>query len=112
MNKEYKRSILKFLLSKKEEQPILFREIIDKEMLKIIDFHNSLDEFGYLTEDLNDEIYYSKLKELDNQTRVLKEQIISQSNGTKHNSALSIMERKIYIVTLQIEIGVYKLYKK
>jgi hypothetical protein len=60
---------------------------------------------------LNEMIYESKLKEIKRQTEVLKEQMIAQANGTKYFSTISIIERKLYIVELQIDVGVHNLLK-
>jgi hypothetical protein len=35
--------------------------------------------------------------------------MIAYKNGIKHNSLLSVIERKLYIIELQIDIGVYSL---
>jgi hypothetical protein len=109
--KERKRTLLTFLLGKPEEQPTLFRQIINKELIKMKEFINSIkdSELYENTSQLNDEIYNSKLKEIENQTKILKEQMTAQSNGIKHPSFISIIDRKLYIIELQLDIGVYNL---
>ena len=67
-------------------------------------------ELGKYSKILNEDIYNSKLKEIKIQTDVLKEQIIAQEKGIKHNSIVSVIERKLYIIDLQLDVGVYNLY--
>jgi hypothetical protein len=54
-------------------------------------------------------IYEGKLKGVEEQTKVLKEQIEAQANGTKHPSHISIIDRKLFILEMQLDIGVYNL---
>ncbi len=111
-NQERKRELLTFLLASKEKQSDLFRKIIYKDLDKFKEFMDNLDnsELNEYSKILNEDIYNSKLKEIKIQTDVLKEQIIAQEKGIKYNSIVSIMERKLYIIDLQLDVGVYNLY--
>ncbi len=111
-NQERKRDLLTFLLGSKENQQALFRKIIYKDLDKFKEFMDNLDnsELNEYSKILNEDIYNSKLKEIKIQTDVLKEQIIAQEKGIKYNSIVSIMERKLYIIDLQLDVGVYNLY--
>jgi hypothetical protein len=111
-NPERKHELLTFLLASKENQSDLFRKIIYKDLDKFKEFMEDLDksELGKYSKILNEDIYNSKLKEIKIQTDVLKEQIIAQEKGIKHNSIVSIIERKLYIIDLQLDVGVYNLY--
>jgi hypothetical protein len=60
-----------------------------------------------MTDKLNENIHKSKLKDIECQTNILKEQMIAYSNNIKHPSHISIIERKLYIVELQIDVGIY-----
>ena len=105
-----KRTLLKFLLGTPEEQTILFKKIIYEELDKRKEFFNTQNmDFKEYTDQLNDMLYESKLKEVTRQTTVLKEQMIAYANKEKYPSIISIIERKLYIVELQIDIGVYNL---
>ncbi len=107
-----KKMLFKFLLGTPEEQPVLFRKIIYDELDKRKEFFNSQNmDFKEYTEQLNDMLYESKLEAVKQQTKVLKEQMIAFANKEKHWSIMSIIERKLYIVELQIDIGVYNLIK-
>lgn len=111
--KERKRTLLKFLLGNPKEQSILFNQIINNELIKYTKFMTeSNNEFDDYNKHLNKIIYNSKIKEINFQTTVLKEQIKAQHLGIKHPSILSIIERKLYIAELQIYIGVYNLLKQ
>ena len=112
-NKMRKHEILSFLFAKPEIQSELFRRIINKDLIRMKELKGiPIDSNLQLcTEFINDEIYNSKLKEIERQTTILKEQMIAQSNGVKHRSILSIIERKLYIIELQLDIGVYNLLK-
>ncbi len=109
---ERKRELLTFLLGSKENQSDLFRKIIYKDLDKLKEFMNNLSksELGEYSKILNEDIYNSKLKEINTQTAVLKEQILAQEKGIKHNSIVSIIERKLYIIELQIDIGIYNIF--
>ncbi len=107
--KDRKRTLLKFLLGKPHEQPKLFRQIINDELLKRKAFYDNINESDL---QINKTIINSKLKEIDVQTKILKEQILAQTKNEKHNSIVSIIERKLYIVELQIDIGVNNLLKQ
>ena len=112
-NKMRKHEILSFLFAKPEIQSELFRRIINKDLIRMKELKGiPIDSNLQLcTEFINDEIYNSKLKEIERQTTILKEQMIAHSNGVKHRSILSIIERKLYIIELQLDIGVYNLLK-
>ncbi len=110
--KERKRTLLTFLFAKPEEQSKLFKQIVYKELIKMKEFYEIASKDTELydyTKQLNEEIYNSKLKGIETQTNVLKEQMLAQSNGTKHSSLISILDRKLYIIELQIDIGVYNI---
>ena len=111
-NNERKRELLTFLLGSKETQSELFSKIIYKDLDKFKEFMDDLDksEFGEYSKILNEDIYNSKLKEIKTQTNALKEQMIAQANGIKYNSVVSVIERKLYIIELQIDVGIYNLY--
>jgi hypothetical protein len=109
---ERKKTLLKFIFGSAEEQPILFRKIINYELIKYKEFMDKMPDDQDLkdkTAQINEMIYISKLKEINSQTEVLKKQMLAQTNGTKHPSLLSIIERKLYIVELQLDIGIYNL---
>lgn len=112
--KEYKKKILKFLFANPEEQSILFRELIDSELNRkkknIEESVSSKDPIlKEMTDKLNENIHKSKLKDIECQTNILKEQMIAYSNNIKHPSHISIIERKLFIVELQIDVGIYNL---
>uniref|UniRef100_A0A6C0HUU6 Uncharacterized protein n=1 Tax=viral metagenome TaxID=1070528 RepID=A0A6C0HUU6_9ZZZZ len=111
-NYERKRELLTFLLGSKETQSELFSKIIYKDLDKFKEFMDDLDksELGEYSKILNEDIYNSKLKEIKTQTNALKEQMIAQANGIKYNSVVSVIERKLYIIELQIDVGIYNLY--
>ncbi len=112
--KSRKRELLTFLFSSADKQSDLFRKIINKALVerkRFIDKYPQNDELKEYDIQLNDMIYESKLKEIKRQTDTLKEQMIAQANGTKYPSVISIIERKLYIVELQIDIGVHNLLK-
>jgi hypothetical protein len=111
-NHERKRELLTFLLGSKETQSELFSKIIYKDLDKFKEFMDDLDksELGEYSKILNEDIYNSKLKEIKTQTDTLKEQMIAQANGIKYNSVVSVIERKLYIIELQIDVGIYNLY--
>ncbi len=111
INKERKRTLLTFLLGKPEEQPALFRQIINKELVKMKEFMDEVkkSELYDYTLQINEDLYNSKLKEIEFQTKILKEQILAQSKGVKHSSYISVIDRKLYIIELQLDIGVYNL---
>ena len=100
---ERKRKLLTFLLSSKEEQPILFRDIINDELKKQKEYYDEK------LEGFNKMIYESKIDAVKYHTNILFEQMLANSNGKKYNSTLSIIERKLYIVELQLDIGIYNL---
>ncbi len=109
--KNRKRTLLKFLLGKPDEQPILFRQIINYELIKHKQIQDEASEFKDYNDELKEQIYNSKLKEVERQTNILKAHILAQSNNEKYKSVISIIERKLYIVEMQIDIGVYNLMK-
>ena len=108
--KEYKKGILRFLFANADEQPILFRQLIYKQLIDRKEFLATANpELNYITNRLNEDIFNSKIREINFQTDILKKQMVNQKNGIKQTGLLSIIERKIYIAELQIEIGVYNL---
>jgi hypothetical protein len=109
---ERKRELLTFLFAKKEDQPTLFRAIINKkliEMKKFMDSRSKDEELQKYNKQFDYMIYQQKLKEIEIQTKVLKEQIEAYANGIKHPSLMSIIERKLFIVEIQLDVGVYNL---
>jgi hypothetical protein len=107
-----KRTLLKFILGKPEEQSALFYNIIYNELDKYKEyFNNQNPELKEYTEQFNNMLYESKLKEVEQQTRILKAHMIAQANKEKYPSVIPIIERKLYIVELQIDIGIYNLLK-
>ncbi len=112
-NKMRKREILTFLFSKPEQQSDLFQKIINKDLVKMKKLTEKSDDpnLQICTDFLNEEIYNSKLAEIKRQTDVLKDQMVAHANGKKHPSLLSIIERKLFIIELQLDIGVYNLLK-
>ncbi len=109
---EHKRSLIAFLIGNPKQQPELFRKIINKELQKMKEYINEVskdEENSVKNKILRDAIYISKVKEIHFQTEMLKEQIIAQEKGIKHPSIISILDRKLYIVNLQLDVGVYNL---
>jgi hypothetical protein len=114
MNTNYnrKKTLLKFLLGNQQEQPALFQAIIYNELEKRKKFMNELNpEYNKHNDELSEIIYTSKLKEVERQTKILKEQILASTVNQKYKSYVSIIERKLYIVEMQIDIGVYNILK-
>ncbi len=108
--KEYKKGILRFLFANADEQPILFRQLLYKQLIDRKEFlATAKPELNYITDRLNEDIFNSKIREINFQTEILKKQMINQKNGIKQTSLISIIERKIYIAELQIDIGIYNL---
>lgn len=113
--KQRKKDILTFLFAKPGEQPKLFREIIDKELNKATNYINNRskdEELMKYNKILDEMIFESKIKEINSQTKVLKEQIIAQQKGVKNPSCISIIERKLAIIEMQLDVGVYNLLNK
>ncbi len=113
--KSRKKELLTFLLAKQVEQPKLFREIINKELNKIkkyIEERSKDEKLINYNKILDKMIYESKLKEINSQTKVLKEQIIAQEKGITYPSCISIIERKLAIIEMQLDIGIYNLVNK
>jgi hypothetical protein len=112
-SKNRKRTLLKFLLGTPTEQPILFRQIINHELLKHKDYINNNSDlnsnYKEYNEQLREMIYNSKLKEVERHTKILREQMTAQAKNEKYPSIISIIERKLYIVELQIDIGIYNI---
>ncbi len=107
-----KKELLTFLFASAKEHPKLFRSIINKELVKLkeyMEIYSEDEQLKIYNNQINETIYQSKLKEINNQTKVLKEQITAQVNGTKYPSILSIIERKMFIIEMQLDIGVYNL---
>jgi hypothetical protein len=114
-NKERKRELLTFLFAKPKEQSTLFHAIINKELVKMKEFMDSRskdEELQKYNKQLDYMIYESKVEGVKQQTKVLKEQIEAQANGTKHPSHISIIDRKLFIFEMQLDIGVYNLLNK
>ncbi len=111
-NTERKKELLTFLFAKPEEKSQLFRSIINKDFMKMKEYMNTYledEELKKYNNELNKMIFESKLKGIDIQTKVLKEQMMCQKNGTKHPSILSIIDRKLVIIEMQLDIHVYNL---
>ena len=110
-NKQRKREIVTFLFAKPEDQSKLFQQIINKDLLRMkqLTIPSSDTNLQVCTKFINEEIYQSKLKEIKRQTDMLKDQMIAHVNGVKHPSILSIIERKLFIIELQLDVGVYNL---
>ena len=109
---ERKRELLTFLFAKPKDQSVLFHAIINKELVKMKEFIDSRskdEELQKYNKQLDYMIYEGKLKGIEAQTKVLKEQMKAYANGTKHPSMISIIERKLFIVEMQLDIGVYNL---
>lgn len=105
-----KKNLLKFLLGKPEEQSSLFRQIINSELLKRKQYmQDQTPEFIQYNVKLNEDIYNCKLKEIERHTKILKEQMLAYANNEKYPSIISIIERKLYIVEMQIDIGIHNL---
>ena len=104
-NNERKRKLLTFILASKEQQPILFREIIDDELKKQKEWYDEKLESFYKM------IYDSKIEAVKSHTKILFEQMLANKNGEKYNSTLSVIDRKLYIVELQLDIGIYHLLR-
>ncbi len=104
--KERKRTLLKFLLAKQQEQPRLFRQIINNDLIRTKEYMEGASEETIL---INEHIYNSKLKEIKIQTDILKDQIEAHAKGIKHSSIISIIDRKLYIIEMQLDVGVYNL---
>lgn len=107
-----KKELLTFLFAKPKDQPKLFRQIINKELIRMKEHMDTRPKDELLQQynkQLDEMIYQSKIKGIDQQTHVLKEQMIAYNNGTKHPSHISIIERKLFIVEMQLDVGVYNL---
>ena len=79
-------------------------------MAKRKEFFKDLNpEFNEHNDELNEMIYNSKLKEVERQTKILKEQIIANTMNKKYPSLVSVIERKLYIVEMQIDIGIHNI---
>ncbi len=111
-HKQRKKELLTFLFAKPDEQTILFRQIINKELIKMKEHMDSRSKDELLQQynkELDKMIYEGKLKGIEQQTKVLMEQMIATSNGVKHPSHISIIERKLFIIEMQLDVGVYNL---
>ncbi len=112
IHNERKKELLTFLLAKPSDQPRLFRNIIDKELKNKIKFLKDSQEdeqTKHYNKMIEDMIYESKVKGIEQQTKVLKEQIIAYKNGIKLPYLVSIIERKLNIVEMQLDVGVYNI---
>jgi len=115
-NQERKKELLTFLVGNNDKQSELFRKIIYKDLdkfKKFMDDASKSDMFEY-TKYLNEDIYNSKMKEIKIQTAALKEQLIAEAEarkkGEKCKSLFKSIDRKLYIIELQIDVGIYNLY--
>jgi hypothetical protein len=109
-NTDRKRELLTFLFAKPKDQPALFNAIINKELVKMKEYmeeRSNNDEFKIYNTQLDNIIYEGKLKGVEEQTKILKEQMEARINGTKHPSLISIIDRKLFIFEMQLDIGVY-----
>ncbi len=107
-----KRELLTFLFAKPHEQPDLFRIIINKELIRRkehLEQRPQDEELKKYNKILDEIIYEGKLKGIEQQTKILKEQMIATSNGIKHPSIISIIERKLCIIEMQLDVGVYNM---
>ncbi len=113
---EYKKEILRFLFANADDQPILFRKLLTKRLNEYIDSMKSWKpEFIQINKKLAEDIHKSKENAINHLTVILKKQMEDYQKGIKPPPNVfspSIIERKIFIVELQIEVGVYKLANK
>ena len=112
---ERKKELLNFLLAKPIDQPKLFNIIINKHLIKIkeyMDKRSNNEELTVQNKMLDNMIYKGKIDMIKYQTKVLEEQIKSHANGIKYPSHLSIIERKLFIIELQLDVGVYNILNK
>jgi hypothetical protein len=112
-NKQRKREMLNFLFAKPENQSELFRQIINKDLIRMKQLTEKSEDpnLQICTDYLNEDIYQCKLREIKRQTDMLKDQMIAHVKEEKHPSLLSIIERKLVIIELQLDVGVYNLLK-
>jgi hypothetical protein len=111
-NKERKRELLTFLLAKPKDQSALFRAIINKDLAKMkehIDARSKDEELQKYNKQLDHLIYKNKLDGIEQQTKILKEQMEAQANGIEYPSIMSILDRKLFIIEMQLSVGVYNL---
>ena len=111
-NIERKRELLTFLFAKPKDQQNLFRAIINKELVKMKEHMSARPKSGELYEynkQFDKMIYESKLEGIKIETQTLKEQMDAYANGYKHPSHISIIDRKLFILEMQLNIGVYNL---
>ena len=104
---ERKKKILTFLLKKDDQytfRDILFNELDKKRAFMNYEQDDTIKDYN---NKLNEMIINSKINAIKTHTDILKEQMEAQKNGSKYPSTLSIIERKIYIVELQIDVGIY-----
>lgn len=118
---ERKRELLTFLFAKNEDQPALFRAIINKKLVETKDFMDSRskdEELQKYNKQLDYMIYENKVKTVQAQTKVLREQIEAHAKGIEYSPTakgieytpiMSIIERKLFIIEIQLDIGVYNL---
>jgi hypothetical protein len=110
---EYKKEILKFLFASAEEQPILFRKLLNQRLNEYLDSKkNWIPEFEEQNKMLAKDIFLSKEESIKHLTIILKKQMEDYKKGIKPPPNVytsSIIEKKIFIAELQIEVGVYKL---
>jgi len=111
-NTERKRELLTFLFAKPKDQSALFHAIINKELIKMKEYMDSRskdEELQKYNNRLDKMFYESKMAGIEQQKKVLKEQMEAQANGDKYPSHISIIERKLFILELQLSTGVYNL---
>ena len=110
---EYKKDILRFIFANADEQPILFRKLLNKRLNEYLEgVKNWNPEFQEQNKRLAEEIYLSKVEGINHMTIILKKQMEDYQKGIKSPPNVftsSIIEKKIFIAELQIEVGVYKL---
>ena len=110
---EYKKDILRFLFASADEQHLLFRELLNKRLNEYLEgIKNWKPEFKEQNKRLAEEIYLSKVEAINHMTIILKKQMEDYKKGIKPPPNVftsSIIEKKIFIAELQIEVGVYKL---
>jgi hypothetical protein len=110
---EYKKNILRFLFASSDEQHLLFRELLTKRLNEYLEgIKNWIPEFKEQNKRLAEEIHLSKVEAITHLTIILKKQMEDYKKGIKPPPNVftsSIIEKKIFIAELQIEVGVYKL---
>lgn len=125
-HEEMKRDFMEFINAPKEQQTMLFRRILQKEIdsrkkfsedsHKLREQYNpgmtDFSELDYMTKKFNIILHVGRVKDLQKEQKKLFEQIVANSIGEKYDSNITIEERKIIIATLQINIAVDKLERE